>query len=121
MAKILLIDDDNDYRRMIRAWLDKVGYEVVEAGDAESGIKTYSKNHFDLIIIDLFMPQVDGVQAIHRLKTDFNSPKIIAMTGAASDGRIEHLLCLAKSCGANEIYKKTMHVNDLLAKVKNLL
>lgn len=121
MARILLIDDDNDYRNMIKQWLERADHEVVESEDGEEGIKIYSQGHYDLIITDLFMPQIDGVHIIHRLKTEFNSPKIIAMTGASSDGRIEYLLALAKDCGATEIYKKTSHINELLIKVKKML
>lgn len=121
MARILLIDDDNEYRNMIKMWLERAGHEVAEAIDGEEGLEKHRKNHYDLIISDLFMPKIDGVQAIHRMKIEFNSPKIIAMTGACSDGRMEHLLSLAKECGASEVYKKTTHINDLLIKVKKLL
>ena len=121
MSRILLIDDDNDYRNMIKMWLERAGHEVSEASDGEAGIKLYSQSHYDLIISDLFMPNIDGVTTVFRLKTEFNAPKIIAMTGASSDGRINYLLSLAKECGASDVYKKTDHINLLLTKVKNLL
>lgn len=121
MARILLIDDDNDYRSMVKMWLEKAGHEVVEAVEGESGIKLYSQSHYDLIITDLYLPKVDGIHTIHRFKTEFNYPKIIAMTGASSDGRIEYLLDLAKEKGASEVYKKKNHINELMIKVKNLL
>lgn len=50
--------------------------------DGELGIKLYSHNSYDLIITDLYMPQMDGVHLINRIKTEFNSPKMIAVTGA---------------------------------------
>ncbi len=121
MARILLIDDNSEYRNMLKMWLEKTGYEVTEAVDGDAGISIYKQSKFDLIITDLFMPQIDGVHLISRLKDEFNSPKIIAMTGACSNGRAEQLLCLAKDCGASEVYKKTTHVNYLLSKVKSLL
>ncbi|MEI6056296.1 MAG: response regulator [Lentisphaerota bacterium] len=121
MARILLIDDDNDYRNMVKMWLEKEGHEVAEAKDTESWVTLYTQNHYDLVITDLFMPQIDGVQAIRMIKKEFNSPKIIAMTGGSSDGTLEYLLNLAKECGANDIYKKTSPIDELLTKVRNLL
>ena len=121
MSRILLIDDDNDYRTMVKILLERAGYEVAEAKNGEAGIILYSQSHYDLVITDLFMPQIDGVSIIHKLKAQINSPKMIAMTGASSDGRMDYLLNLAKENGASEVYKKTANINELLIKVKSLL
>ncbi|HBM15642.1 MAG TPA: response regulator [Lentisphaeria bacterium] len=121
MAKILLIDDDNDYRSVIKKYLENADHEVIEAEDGEIGFKICSDNHFDLIITDLFMPKMDGVHTIYKIMEEFDSPKIIAMTGACSDGRMEHLLNLAKDCGAIDEYKKGNDINELLRKVEKIL
>jgi len=121
MTKILLIDDDNAYRTIVKKWLERAGYEITEAIDGMTGLKLYGQNKYDLVITDLFMPGIDGVQVIKRLKAEFISPKIIAMTGVSSEGRTEYLLKLATDCGACAVYKKTTHINYLLSEVKFLL
>lgn len=121
MSRILLIDDDSGYRTMLKIWLERVGYELTEATNGESGLKLYGQSHYDLVITDLYMPEMDGVHLICRLIKEFNFPKIIAMTGASSAGRSDYLLNIAKECGASEVYHKASHINHLLIKIKNLL
>lgn len=121
MARILLIDDNREYLDMLKICLEKEGYEVVGARDTESWVTLYTQNHYDLVIVDLFMPQLDGVSAIRMMKAEQSAPNIIAMTGGSSLGTMEYLLNLAKEYGASEVYKKDTHINNLLEKIKSLL
>jgi len=122
MARILLIDDDHAFRKMLRMALEKVGYEVVDAADADEGLKLYAQTNYDLIIIDVFMPKIDGIKAIHMIMEDFNSPKIIAMTGACLYHRTnEDVLIHAKACVAVEVFNKASAITDLLTKIKAVL
>lgn len=121
MPKLLLIDDDNEYREMLKITLEKAGYEVWEASDGEEGINLCRKARFAVIISDLFMPQIDGVQTVFKMKKEFPSSKIISITGAEiSSGRTTHLFELARQCGADEVYRKTDHINELLIKIRSL-
>jgi CheY-like chemotaxis protein len=121
MARILLIDDDHDYRGILKICLEGNGHEVTEAVNGASGIQLYTDNQFDLIITDLFMPKIDGINAIYRIMEEFNSPKIIAMTGSCSDDGNMNALEIAKAYGAKDVFRKADNIDKLLAKVTSLL
>ena len=59
MAQILIIDDHDEFRRMLNRMLTQAGYDVVEASNGEKGIKCYRKGQIDLVITDIFMPEKD--------------------------------------------------------------
>jgi len=64
MARILIIDDDDQLRRMLRKILEKDGYEILEAPDGKVGSELYRKDPVDLIISDIFMPNQEGLRTI---------------------------------------------------------
>lgn len=67
MKKILLIEDDPQYRQLVKERLLKEGYTVKEAGNGREGLDFLMKEDVDLIILDLIMPQIDGVTFLHHL------------------------------------------------------
>jgi len=81
MARILLIDDDAPVRRTLRKMLERQGYEVEEAPDGKAGLTLYQENPADLIITDLIMPEMEGIETIMELRRRFPDVKIIAMSG----------------------------------------
>ena len=122
MTKILLIDDDNAYRKVVKIYLKKAGYLITEATDGELALKLCEQNHFDLVLIDMFMPKFDGVSVIFELKNRFRFSKIIAMTGACfCNESIKDILSLATECGASAVYEKTTNMNYLLNTVQNMV
>jgi CheY-like chemotaxis protein len=76
MALILIIDDDNQFRAMLREMLERTGYEFLEASDGKEGLKLYRENPTDLI-----MPEKEGIETIIELRRDFPDVKIIAISG----------------------------------------
>ena len=120
MALILIIDDDNQFRAMLREMLERTGYEVVEASDGKEGIKLYREKATDLIITDLIMPEKEGIETIMELCRDFPDVKIIAISGG---GRIdpEQYLSMAKSFGAQYSFAKPVEREELLQAVEELL
>ena len=105
MANILIIDDDNQFREMLRQMIERDGYEVIEASDGKEGIALYRKNPTDLIITDLIMPEKDGIETIQELKKDFPEIKIIAISGGGRLGPNDYLQ-LAKMLGAQRTLTK---------------
>lgn len=81
MRRILVIDDDKFVRISIRAVLEGAGYEVSDAGDAYIGISMQRSQPFDAAIIDLVMPQKEGLETIRELKQDYPNLPIIAISG----------------------------------------
>ena len=119
-ANILIIDDDNQFRTMLRKMLERNGYEVIEASDGKEGIKLYRKNPTDLIITDLIMPEKDGIETIQELKKDFSDIKIIAISGGGRLGPQDYLH-LAKMLGAQRTLTKPIELPELLKTIKELL
>lgn len=86
MARILLIDDELDIRDSAAAVLQREGYDVTVAKDAESGLQAVREQKFDLVICDIIMPGVDGVQAINSIRDTNPEIKIIAISGGGNIG-----------------------------------
>ena len=80
IKRILIIEDNEAYRRMLKTALEQEGYEVGEAENGIIGCEKCYQDSYDLVIMDLFLPEKDGVQSIHELKEDFSADiKIIAI------------------------------------------
>jgi CheY-like chemotaxis protein len=120
LALILLIDDDDQIRTMLREMLGRAGYMVMEASDGKEGVKLYRDQPCDLIITDIIMPEKEGIETIRELKRDFPDVKIIAMSGG---GRIdaEDYLHMAKMLGAQRTFAKPIERDKLLGAIKELL
>ena len=74
MARILVVDDDRSVRAAITKILSKNGHEVVEAADGKSALALYRAAPADLVIMDVYMPEMDGIDTTVRLKQEFPKP-----------------------------------------------
>jgi len=119
-ASILVMDDEEQMRTMLRMLLEREGYEVVEASDGKEGLRRYRENPTDLIITDLIMPEKEGIETIMELRRDFPDVKIIAMSGG---GRLDpgQYLRMAKNFGVRYTFAKPFEKEDLLKAVRDLL
>jgi len=120
MARILIIDDEQQIRSMLRLMLERDGYEVVEAPDGIEGIRAYRQNPADLIITDLIMPNQDGIGMIIELQKEFPDVKIIAMSGGGLN-KPEGYLKGAKKLGAAYTLTKPIDREKMLRAVKNTI
>ena len=96
MTKVLVIDDDPGMRRIVRHILELIGYEVKEAPDGKIGEKIYKEEGADLIIMDVVMPEQEGLQTIQALKKNNSDVKIIAISGEGKMGPDEYLAMASK-------------------------
>src|ERR671913_433519 len=92
MAHVLLIDDMNLVRGAIGAILTRAGHAVTEAAGGEAGISLLQKQHFDLVITDMIMPDQDGSDVLTFLQSMRSHPKILAISGGSSDFSAEEAL-----------------------------
>ncbi len=120
MAQILIIDDDDQFRVMLRKLMERNGYEVVEASNGKEGIKIYRENPTDLIITDLIMPDKDGIETIQELKQNFPGVKIIAISGGGRLGPSGYLH-MAQILGAQRTLTKPIELPELLKAIEELL
>ena len=79
MAKnrILVIDDDENISKVIRLYLEKEGMEVLLAADGKTGLELFSKDNPDLVLLDIMMPEMDGIEVIKNIRRDSAVPVIM--------------------------------------------
>jgi len=117
---ILVIDDDESIRLLLRAILEREGYRVLEASDGDKGFKEFKKNPTDLVITDLIMPGKEGIETIRDLRREFPNIKIIAVSGGGRIGPDSYLK-MAKGVGALRTLCKPLDRLGLLQAVKEVM
>ena len=121
MARILIMDDDNQFRGMLRIMLENAGYkDIVEAENGHIGMKLIRKDHFDLVITDIIMPDKEGIETIMEIRKDFPAIKIIAMSGGGKIGADSYLV-MAGHLGAGRTLAKPFKQSELVDAVRELL
>ena len=120
MPRILVIEDDVQLRRMLRRALEMEGYEVLEAADGSKGVSLYREHPTDLVLIDIFMPNKEGLETIMALKRDFPEVRVLAMSGGGVIGSAASL-DMAKGLGAERVYVKPFEVEGFLKDIGELL
>ena len=120
MALILIIDDDDQIRGVLKIMLEREGYDVIEAPDGLEGIKLFRENAVDLIITDIIMFEKDGITTIMEVRKDSANVKIIAISGGARVGP-EVYLQLADRVGADRTLTKPIDRKELLNTIDELL
>ena len=120
MARILVIDDDDQILRTLHQVLEMEGHEVVDASNGKEGMRLFREQGAGLIITDIVMPEKEGLETIMELRRDFPDIKIIAISGG---GRVdpESYLTLAKGFGALRTLAKPFEREELLVAVRELL
>ena len=112
-ATILIIDDQEPVRMLLKRVLEDAGYQVVEAANGRQGLECFRANPADLVITDLAMPEMDGLELILELTRAFLDVKVIAMSGVASEE-----LQAAKLLGARHTFPKPFDLPMLLRAVQ---
>ena len=120
MARILVIDDDEELRETIRRALERRGHEVEEADEGGAGIDHLAQRSPDLVITDIFMPGHDGIETLIELRKAFPKLAVIVMSGGDASGLL-NLLDDAAMLGANWTLPKPFTPDELLHAVEYVL
>lgn len=120
MARVLVIDDDASVRQLVRRALETQKHDVIEAGDGATALRLIAEKPIDVVITDLYMPQMDGIEFTIRLAQQKPRPRLIAISGG---GHMEKgsLLETARRLGADATLAKPFSVGELLDTVADLL
>ncbi|WP_438314462.1 response regulator transcription factor [Sporosarcina sp. FA9] len=113
---VLVADDDQEIRDGIEIYLKNEGYEVLKAADGKEALELLEKNEVHLLILDIMMPNMDGITATFKIREDRNIP-IIMLSAKAEDSDKIHGL----SVGADDYVTKPFHPMELMARVKSQL
>ena len=116
MTKILIIDDDPQIRDVLRIALKQAGYEVAEAGDGAEGLAKARRGSADLIVLDIGLPEMDGLELCRELRAEQDTP-ILFLT--ARDDEIDRVLGL--ELGGDDYVTKPFSPRELIARIRAIL
>ncbi len=115
MATILIIDDEEPIRALLRTTLEAAGHEVTEAPNGRIGLALYRHRPTDLIITDILMPELNGLDMLLELTREFLHAKVIAISGVGGE---DNVLDVAKLFGARRTFQKPFSIPRLLDAVR---
>ena len=113
---LLVIDDDTRLRNLLGKFLDENGFIVSLAKDTAEAMEILSSNNFDLLIVDVMMPNENGIDFTHRFKQSSNTPILILTARGESSDRIQGL-----EVGADDYLAKPFDPKELLLRINNIL
>lgn len=120
MARILVIDDEEPVREMLRQMLERAGHEVLQACDGDEGVAVHKRSQVDLVITDILMPRKGGLVTISELRRDRPDMKIIAMSGGGRTGKL-NFLSTAKTFPGVKTLRKPFRQSEVLDAVREIL
>jgi len=115
MATILIIDDEELVRTLLRSALEEAGYKVTEAANGRQGLELYRRRPADLVITDIVMPELNGLDMLIELTREFLHARVIAISGV---GGGKNALDVAKLLGARQTFQKPFSMEHLLGAVR---
>lgn len=116
--KIMLVDDAAFMRMTIKNCLTKAGYtDLIEAGDGQQAVDTYEKEHPDLVIMDITMPNMDGIQALQAIKAKDGGAKVVMCSAMGQEAMVVEAIQL----GALDFIVKPFKPDRILQTVNKIL
>ena len=113
---VLLVEDDAGIRRVTHAILSACQYQVIEAGNGATALAEVSHRHPDVVLLDLGLPDMSGLDVIHRLRDLQSAPIIVFSAGGLQDDRIA-----AIEAGASDYFSKPFVIGELLSRLRSVL
>jgi two-component system cell cycle response regulator DivK len=119
MARILVVEDNSSNMKLVSLILDSMGHEVVEAYDAPEGIRLAREAPPDLVLMDIQLPGMDGLEATRLLKADpaTQNVKVVALTAFAMKGDEERM----RTAGCDDYISKPIRHADFVTRISHLL
>ena len=116
MQKILLVEDEASIARFVELELGHEGYEVVKAEDGREGLRLAGEGGFDLVLLDVMLPGINGLEVLRRLRKDSDVPVILLTARDAVMDKVSGL-----DMGADDYVTKPFSIEELLARIRALL
>ncbi len=120
MYNILLLDDETFVQDLFSQFLTNEGYNVECVSNGREGLKKLREFDADLVITDIMMPEMDGLEVVREIRKKRVDLPVIAISGGMRNAAI-NFVSTAKEFGADAIFEKPVSLSDLLASVKNLI
>lgn len=116
MTRLLLVEDSEDVRETLAYLLTREGYEVVKAADGTKALESFAHRTPDIVLLDLMIPEVSGIEVCRRIRTTSDVP-IIMLTAKAGEANV----VVGLESGADDYMTKPFSVPELLARLRSLL
>ena len=120
MKTILLVDDDETFRKAQAKVLERAGFKVVLAENGLKALEAFQESHVDMVITDIIMPEIKGLETIQKLRQINRNVKIIAISGGGRNTPDDYLI-LARKLGAMRSLSKPYTATELLAAIDELM
>ena len=117
--RVLVIEDDEDFRNLVLRWFRNCGIDAAGAANGAQGLAMQRAQPAAVIVTDIFMPEVEGIQTIHDLRREFPEARIIAMSGRNPRMKFD-VFKVARELGAVRTFKKPFRFEELMAAVREL-
>jgi CheY-like chemotaxis protein len=117
--RILIVDDEDVPRQRLRAALDGAGHEVLESADGEEALRTLDREPIDLVITDVVMPDLDGIELLRTLRKEHPGVRTIVLS-ASDYSQDEIFLTMARLLGAVAAFRKSVDPKRLLEVVRDV-
>ena len=117
MQRILLVEDEESLRETLSLNLELEGYEVERTGDGREVLRLFKQQHFDLVLLDVMLPYVDGFQLCEQIRLENRQIPLLFLT--AKDQAQDRIQGLKR--GADDYLTKPFHLEELLLRIRNLL
>jgi two-component system cell cycle response regulator len=114
---VLCVDDDPEVRELLHEIISHLGHNSKTAVDGIGALEKLADDHFDIVITDINMPRMDGIELIKRIKTDFDDVDVIVITAYEMTYKYTDIIAL----GASDYISKPFNVNELEAKLNRIL
>jgi len=119
MKKVLIVEDDKDFLWLLRQSFDTKDLSVFYAEDGEGGLEIEKKEKPDLILIDILLPKMSGIEMAKKIKEAGFEPQMIFLTNLKDPQHISEVMNVA--IGADYIVKSDMHIDAIVERVKSKL
>ena len=115
-TKVLVADDDKNIRELVRLYLQNEGFSVTEARNGENCMEEFGKDDFDLVILDIMMPVMDGMQTLKEIRKTSNVPVIMLTARGETYDKV-----IGLELGADDYVVKPFDPKELMARVKAII
>ena len=113
---ILIADDEPEIRTLLRLYLENENYQIIEAENGKQALELLKKEHVDLCLLDIMMPEMDGISATAKLREASNVPVILLTAKSEDSDKI-----LGLNIGADDYITKPFNTNLLISRCNNLV
>jgi DNA-binding NtrC family response regulator len=120
MKSILVVEDDDAYRRSLEQILTKSGFATVEAANGREALSIYNPETFDAVVLDLIMPDVEGIETLTKLRRASPDIRVLAISGGGQIGAKDYL-DMASKLGAKETLAKPFTAEAFIGALHRIL